>query len=54
MVMKPKTERADHFKWAAAAMSFGALIISGASYYNSIQSDERKEESLGLPPLATR
>jgi hypothetical protein len=48
MARKPKTETADYFKWAAAAMSFGALIISGASYYNSIQSDKRKDESLGF------
>jgi hypothetical protein len=48
MARKPKTEKRDYFKWAGGVGSFVALVISGLSYYNSIQSDKRKDESLGF------
>ena len=48
MARKPQAEGTDYFKWVGAAVSLVALILSGASYYNSIQSDKRKDESLGF------
>lgn len=48
MVKQPKPEKPDYFKWVGAVFSLVALILSGASYYNSTQSDKRKDESLGF------